>query len=188
MSVSEAQNLAGLCDLKLGEGQTVEEIKLVLEGRLESFRAKRLNQKNAIWAHEKLKKMQERWLLGMYALDAVPWIIRLQRECALAGVCIEVVATAKRKITIRDHKDLEAAVDHQILDALVRSGVLINDDTGNLVIGEMLCEPVETYLLGGRECLILIFRRSGRPCRDSITERVIKTGWPPMPLPLSKNK
>ena len=172
------KSLAGKFDLTTGDDDQIQEIKLVLDGKIESFRARILGSQSSIIASHVLRRIQQRWLMQMHSLDAVRWIMRLQRECALAGVCIEVIATAKRKITIRDHKDLEAAVDHQILDALVRAGVLINDDTGNLVIGEMLCEPVENYLLGGRECLILIFRRSGRPCRDSITERVLKSGWP----------
>jgi len=172
------QNLAGRFELSMTTAETIEQVRLVLEGRIESFRARILGHKSNIIASHVLRRIQQRWLMQMHSLDAVRWIMRLQRECALVGVCIEVIATAKRKITIRDHKDLEAAVDHQILDALVKAGVLINDDTGNLVIGEMLCEPVENYLLGGRECLILTFRRSGRPCRDTITERVMRSGWP----------
>lgn len=172
------ENWSGRFDLVFDESEQVKEILLLLDGKLESFRAGRLNHKNAMIAGSKLKIVQEAWLTQMYSLEAPRWITLLQRESALAGVCIEVTATAKRKIPIRDHKDIEAAVDHQILDALVKAGILINDDTGNLVIGQMLSEPTERYLLNGRECLLLTFRRSGRPCRDSITERVLKFGWP----------
>ena len=178
MTTYRTENLHGQFERVITDDNQVQMIRLLLDGKLESFRAKRLNHKNAFVAQGKLISVQQSWLMAMRSLDATRWISRLQRQCALAGVCIEVTAIAKRKITIRDHKDIETAVDHQILDALVKAGYLINDDTGNLVIGPMICEPVEKYLLGGRACLLITFRRSGRPCRDSITERVLKFDWP----------
>lgn len=174
-----ADKLAGRFELTAeGVFTGIERIDLQLEGRLESFRSELLNSRNAIAAGRKVKATQAVWMLKLASLGAIKCIERLQRECALAGVCIEVSATAKRRVMIRDHKDIEAAVDHQVLDALVKMGALVNDDAGNLVTGPMICEPTEKYLCGGRECLLLSFRRTDRPCRDSVTQRVLKNGWP----------
>lgn len=178
MTSYRTENLSGRMDLTTRPDEQIDRIKLVLDGKLESFRAKSMNSRNSIAAGQMINRAQTSWIMQMHSLQAPKLIARLQRECALAGVCIEVSAVAKRKITIRDQKDILAAVDHQILDALVKGGYLVNDDTGNLIIGPVICEPVERYLCGGRECLVLTFQRSNKPCRDSITERVQRCGWP----------
>lgn len=178
MKLLRTQNLAGICEVALTDDGTVGRVRLALEGRLESFRSKRLQSRSTQVAHRKLEVMQQGWLMQIQALGARRHLQSLQRECAIDSACVEVKVVAKRRVTIRDDKDMRTGFDHQVLDALVKAGVLINDDTGNLVIGEMVCEPVERYFLNDRECLIITFRRSGRPCRQTITERVLAHGWP----------
>jgi hypothetical protein len=93
-------------------------------------------------------------------------------------VKIEVGVVVKNKIAIRDTKDILTAFDHQILDNLVRVKILINDDDNNLDMTKPRCEPAEKYLFNGQDCVFVTFKRSAKPCRDSLTKRVQQYGWP----------
>lgn len=172
------ENLSGKSEVETDGQKVIHRIDLVIYRKLESFRSRRLSGKTREAANGRVKQAGQSWMWMIRSLLLDNEIAVMQRQSALDGVKILVAMTVKNKIAIRDTKDILAAFDHQILDELVAAYILVNDDDGNLDIQKARCEPAEKYINNGKDSLLITFARSEKPCRQTVTDRVRKYGWP----------
>jgi hypothetical protein len=157
------------------DGDTIISIKIGLEGTLQSYRAKELQSRHTQCRERKIREAGGQWLQKILSLGVRSYLVSLQRQCGLVGVCISLEASISRKRNIRDFKDLIAGFDHMILDPLVRAGILIDDDYGNL---EWMATQVDGTAPKGPDYINLTFKPATIPCRKSVTRQILEFGWP----------
>jgi len=157
------------------DGEAVVAVEISLEGTLQSYRDKGLQSRNTQCRERKIREAGGVWLQKVLSLGVKLFLVKLQRQCGLERACVNLEATIARKRKIRDFKDLIAGFDHMILDPLVRAGVLIDDDFGNLKWSVTQVEDAHTV---GTDHVILTFSQGTAPCRESVTKQILEFGWP----------
>lgn len=155
------------------DGDAIKSVTISLEGTLQSYRDKALQSRFTQCKERRIRDAGGRWLEKIVSLGVRSYLVQLQRQCGLAEVRIRLVATISRKRKIRDFKDLVAGFDHMILDPLVKAGILIDDDFGNLNL-----EVNQVDGAGGLDFLTLVFSPDTTDCRKSVTRQVLEFGWP----------
>lgn len=157
------------------DGETIVCVELALEGTLQSYRDKSLQSRITMARESKIRSAGGVWLQKILSLGVRGFLTTLQRQCGLQGCRVNLEATISRHRKIRDFKDLIAGFDHMILDPLVKAGILIDDDFGNLTWSAV--QP-DDAVAKGRDHITLKFSVATEPCRKSVTKQILEFGWP----------
>lgn len=154
-------------------GDRVISLEVSIPGSLQSMRDKEFSARMSHVSNMKIARAGDVWFARLLSLDVHGPLRRLQAQCGLEGVCIGLEAKVRKKVPARDYKDRLGGFDHMILDPLVRGGVLMDDDEGNIFIHGVL-----RNLTPGPDLLEIRFDISTVPCRPSVTEQMQIFGWP----------
>lgn len=152
-------------------------IEIAIEGRLQSYRDRMFNHPNGIVRDAMIHRAGSVWLQKILCLGVRPDLEALQKQCALDRVCIKLTAWVNRRFRIRDpQKNLTTGFDHMILDPLVKAGILIDDDSENIIW------EAKPYAEDGGPRMVehvsMLFEPSEVRCRESVTTQVLEFGWP----------
>lgn len=154
---------------EVGAGEPAEFAVIVLYGTIPSIRSKSMRAKDATVKSHMIRNLQEEWFRKLSGLGMRHHLAQIVCRAAADGFKTKITVDVRRRIPIRDYKDLVGGVDEILFDGWKRGGILIDDCMQAIQVAFDENAPEQ----GQDDYVWVRFERGSGQCSEAVTQRAV---------------